>query len=358
MDQNLHRSASTCKDLPAALPELVAAKYQSAKASGDLVFAPSELAIIRTKGNLPLQLRFCPSLAKKPTPQIEQNPSDNKPRKNPFIDPDPSLFITDLPIEHPSHFLVLNKFPIIPHHFILATKEEKEQFAWLDVDDILATYAVLREWEKTSKDPGASKLFAFFNCGPESGASQSHRHIQFLPNANMQEGMNPANPNTTGWENLTNILAKKSLEGTVPELPFAWFDVDLVAEPNDKQLCEIYNQLRLRASGETDNKGVSNMGKDKPYSHNLAMTTSSMMLIPRQQDSATVLTADGKLPRSVTGEEKDWKVSLNGTIMAGTLMVKDQELFEYLKEDKTGAIDRVLAEACFPPIVNKGSQKI
>ncbi|KAE9963146.1 hypothetical protein BLS_009600 [Venturia inaequalis] len=358
MVQNLHRSRSTCKDLPAALPELVAAKFCSAKASEDLVFAPSELAIICTKGNLPLQLRFCPSLAKKPTPQTEQKPSDSKPKKNPFIDPDPALFITDLPIRNPSHFLVLNKFPIIPHHFILATKEKKEQFEWLEVNDILATYAVLREWEKTSKDPGTNKLFAFFNCGPESGASQSHRHIQFLPNASMQEGMDSANLDKTGWENLSNILVKQTLQGKVPELPMAWFGIDFAVEPNDKQLCEIYNELRLQASRAIDGRGVSNMARGKPYSHNLAMTTSSMMLVPRQNDSGTVLTAEGNLPRSATGEEKDWKVSLNGTIMAGTLMVKDKELFEYLKNDRTGAVDRVLAEACFPPIVKTGAQKI
>lgn len=174
----------------------------------------------------------------------------------------------------------------------------------------------------------------------------------------MQEGMDSTDPSMTGWENLTNILAKQSLEGKLPELPFAWFGIDFAAEPNDKELCEIYNHLRLQASAATDDKGISNMTKEKPYSHNLAMTTSAMMLIPRQQDSSTVLTAEGTPPRSADGEEKDWKVSLNGTIMAGTLMVKDKELFEYLRDDKSGAIDRVLAEACFPPVVAKGSQRI
>lgn len=174
----------------------------------------------------------------------------------------------------------------------------------------------------------------------------------------MQEGMDSTNPSMTGWENLTNILTRQSLQNQIPELPFAWFGIDFEVEPNDKQLCEIYNELRLQASRATDGKGISNMARDKPYSHNLAMTTSSMMLIPRQQDFGTVVTAEGNLPRSITGEEKEWKVSLNGTIMAGTLMVKDQELFEYLRDDKSGAIDRVLAEACFPPIVKEGSLKI
>lgn len=174
----------------------------------------------------------------------------------------------------------------------------------------------------------------------------------------MQEGMDSANPDKIVWENLSNILANQTLQGKVPELPMAWFGIDFAVEPDDKQLCEIYHELRLQASRVTDDQGVSNIANGKPYSHNLAMTTSSMMLVPRQKDSSPILTAEGNLPRSTTGEEKDWKISLNGTIMAGTLMVKDRELFEYLKDDKSGAIDRVLAEACFPPIVKAASQKI
>lgn len=94
-----------------------------------------------------------------------------------------------------------------------------------------------------------------------------------------------------------------------------------------------------------------------PYSYNLAMTTTAMMLVPRRHDSSPVLTADGHVLRSVDGEEKSWAVSLNGTIMAGTLMVKNKELFEYLKNDKSGAIDRVLAEACFPQPITKEAPK-
>lgn len=70
--------------------------------------------------------------------------------------------------------MVLNKYPVIPHHFILTTKTYKSQTDKLEEDDLKVTYACLREWE-----PG--RLFAFFNSGEQSGATQGHRHIQFLP---------------------------------------------------------------------------------------------------------------------------------------------------------------------------------
>jgi sulfate adenylyltransferase (ADP) / ATP adenylyltransferase len=91
------------------------------------------------------------------------------------------MFISDL---LPSHNLVLNKFPIIPDHFILATKEFKEQTHLLEEDDLWAAYDCLKAY----KDNG-EELFGFFNSGEHSGASQPHRHIQFLPVESMRSGI-------------------------------------------------------------------------------------------------------------------------------------------------------------------------
>lgn len=43
-------------------------------------------------------------------------------------------------------------------------------------------YECLKAWEKLGDGQTlAGRLFAFFNSGEHSGASQAHRHIQFLP---------------------------------------------------------------------------------------------------------------------------------------------------------------------------------
>lgn len=145
------------------------------------------------------QLRYCPSLAKKPTPK-----NDAIPKKpfDPFANPPPSLHITDIPSKNPSHLLVLNKFPIIAEHFILATKPNKQQTHALEQDDLEATYACLKAWQEESKQ---RRLFAFFNSGEHSGASQPHRHLQFLPLENMRDG-----EATRGWELLIDRILEES----------------------------------------------------------------------------------------------------------------------------------------------------
>ncbi|CZS93726.1 hypothetical protein WAI453_001192 [Rhynchosporium graminicola] len=101
------------------LPALVRKKFSSAQQQGDLTFYATQVCILQCRG-LPFQLRFSPSLANKPksnkTKAASSEPFDS------FEDPPAGLHITSLP---PSHFIVLSKFPVIPDHFILATKDFK-----------------------------------------------------------------------------------------------------------------------------------------------------------------------------------------------------------------------------------------
>lgn len=73
---------------------------------------------------------------------------------------------------------------MIPDHFILATKEFKEQTHLLEEDDLGAVYICLKSYRDCGEE-----LFGFFNSGENSGASQPHRHIQFLPVESMKSGI-------------------------------------------------------------------------------------------------------------------------------------------------------------------------
>lgn len=141
---------------------------------------------------LQFQLRFSPALANKP----KADKSKTTKPKDPFEDPPQGLFISDL---GPNHYLVLNKFPVIPDHFILATKQFKEQTDLLEEEDIGAAYECLKAYQQNGQE-----LFGFFNSGEHSGASQPHRHIQFLPVDSMRSGIEQ---NET-W----NVLADSLLE--------------------------------------------------------------------------------------------------------------------------------------------------
>ena len=89
---------------------------------------------------------------------------------------------------------MLNKYPVIAKHFILATRAFKKQTDLLEKSDLAATYACLRAWGAGHEGAGGAapppekRLFAFFNSGKRSGASQAHRHVQFLPVGEMGVG--------------------------------------------------------------------------------------------------------------------------------------------------------------------------
>lgn len=207
--------------LSEALPSLVQAKFRSAKASQSLIFSPTELAIIRTTTGIPVsfsafsltylltnitqfQLRYCPALAKKPVPRKE-NVAPTK-KSDPFENPRADLLIADIPATNPTHLLVLNKFPVIEEHFILATKTNKQQTHILEKDDLEATYACLKAWQHSEAHVKQKKLFAFFNSGEHSGASQPHRHLQFLPVESMMHQQE-----SNGWDLLIDLILSSSV---------------------------------------------------------------------------------------------------------------------------------------------------
>lgn len=83
---------------------------------------------------------------------------------------------------------MLNKYPVIAEHFILATRVNKAQTHLLEQDDLEAAYACMEAWESAESHCRRRRLFTFFNSGDHSGASQAHRHLQFLPVENMGQG--------------------------------------------------------------------------------------------------------------------------------------------------------------------------
>ncbi|KAH7079081.1 Ap4A phosphorylase-like protein II [Paraphoma chrysanthemicola] len=331
--------------LSEALPSLVEAKYKSAKASASLVFSPSEVAVIRTTSGIPFQLRFCPTLAKKPTPKQDDAP---KKKFNPFENPAAALHIADVPTTDPSHFLMLNKFPIIAEHFILATKANKRQTRTLEQDDLETTFACLKSWEEAHNGK-QKRLFAFFNSGNHSGASQPHRHLQFLPLERMHEG-----GTTSGWDLLIDLFVSSAkTTGSQSDLlqqadlPFVYFAKSFESEPSGSELLQVYNELYQAASVAVSTFATAHPEQqilhstdqgDSSFSYNLAMTTAGMAILPRR--------AEGSILRRDDGSEVGL-VALNGTTLGGTLMVKYQEQWDLLRK-QPDFIDHILQAIGIP----------
>lgn len=346
-------------ELSESLSSLVTRCFTTAKDAGHLTFSPTHLSIIHSAG-IPVpstscldnhlgtncrqfQLRYCPALGKKPTGAFKPKPDGPKP--DPFADPSPDLLVAHLPAENQNqnsgYALVLNKFPVIANHFIVATKAWKDQEDILEEEDLEVAYACIRAWgqDQTPGHDGAKRrLFAFFNSGPDSGASQPHRHLQFLPvEAMRQEG------GREGWEPLidrvmaTQSAATRSGLRRLDQLPFSHFAAPIPPDPSADTLHALYLTLYRAAAKAVrrDSSGQDAEAVDEikiegrtAISYNLALTESTMMICPRRTETAPI-------PVDTEGQILDaGMISMNGTILGGTLMVKAEAEWDSLRANE------------------------
>ncbi|KAF7543649.1 hypothetical protein G7Z17_g10576 [Cylindrodendrum hubeiense] len=311
---------------PSALPELVKSAFAKARSQGDLHYYPTQVTVLQAN-NIPFQVRFSPALANKPKAAPKDQAKPLKPF-DPFADPPAALRVTDL---SPSHYLVLNKFAVVPEHFILATTEFKHQTHVLEESDLEATLACIQAYEApqgTKEDSGTQDgdgesgggLFAFFNCGDHSGASQPHRHIQLLPIARMKDGLAA----DSHWTVFADSLTSRSA-------PFMTFVEKINLEMPAKDLHTAYLRLYRQAcqavaahSGNTRTDEEFPTECETRISYNMAMTKDTLVVCPRLAEGSTILSKDGKALGAL---------SLNGTVLAGTALVKNEVEWEALKRD-------------------------
>lgn len=207
-----------------------------------------------------------------------------------------------------------------------------------------ATYACIKAW---GSDNGDKRLFAFFNSGVDSGASQPHRHLQFLPVEAMAEQPQAegANDSKISWRPLIDAVFE-SKSGSeykcLDKVPFTHFVLPLPSNPSADTLHAIYLSLYRAAvsavkaaerGGNTshaeDSGAATAVSGPAAISYNLAMTESAMMICPRRSETAQIYppgTDDGTVVGAGT-------IALNGTILSGTLMVKAETEWNTLRRD-------------------------
>ncbi|EGR48514.1 uncharacterized protein TRIREDRAFT_107206 [Trichoderma reesei QM6a] len=308
---------------PSNLPELVKTTFSKALAANELHYFPTQVTILHIN-SIPFQLRFSPALANKPK---GPPPDPAHPRKpfDPFANPPASLFITDLGHQH---YLVLNKFAVVPEHFILATKEFKLQTHLLEESDLQATLACIDAGGKAAQEDG---LFAFFNGGDHSGASQPHRHIQLLPISRMRDGLETS----SSWE----VLAQQA--DSLDKTPFVAFSEPISIDTSSENLHAAYLRLYRKAcqavaqhthagsTAPTDDE-VPSTGEAK-ISYNMAMTKDRLVICPRLSDGCEIRDAETSSPIGF--------LALNGTVLAGTALVKSEAEWEALKKSPDQLLD-------------------
>ncbi|CAK7207612.1 bifunctional AP-4-A phosphorylase/ADP sulfurylase [Sporothrix eucalyptigena] len=322
--------------VPSGLPHLVHDAFVRAKTAGDLSFFPTQVALLRVHG-VPFQLRFAPALAKKPKaakPAGDKDKSAQPPTPfNPFEDPPPGLMVIP-DVCGGTHRLVLNKFAISQDHSILATTTFRPQAHVLEATDLAAAYTCIEAYADAGEE-----LFVFFNSGSHSGASQPHRHLQLLPVAKMREGLEDGG---SGWD----VLVDRLIEGKSGEVPFYVAAARLSPGSTPSSLhttyLDLYRQARAAAqgtsaviaTGDVDTTAEESGDVPASISYNLALTKETMAIIPRTAEGASVTSDGGSL-------------SLNGTVLAGTALVKNEAEWDALKSDSS-RLEEVLAQIGVP----------
>ena len=122
-------------------------------------------------GGMRFIVRWVSSLAVKDAAAkvaIPGGPRD--PDFNPFLKPDPELTVGPIGDEH---VVILNKFPLCERHLVLARREFEEQLLPLVRSDFAALAIIMAE----------AGGIGLYNGGTAAGASQRHKHVQWMPEA-------------------------------------------------------------------------------------------------------------------------------------------------------------------------------
>ncbi|ATE58600.1 ATP adenylyltransferase family protein [Thauera sinica] len=157
--------------------EAVDARSASARASGALQPVQAEQTEIEDAG-LRFIVRWVSSLAAKDATKVAIPGGPRDPNFNPFLNPDPELTVGPL---GDAHVAILNKFPLCDRHLVLARREFEEQLVPLAQADFAALATIMAE----------AGGIGLFNGGTAAGASQRHKHVQWLPEAEGNASLRP-----------------------------------------------------------------------------------------------------------------------------------------------------------------------
>lgn len=185
-------------------------------------------------------------------------------RPNPFLPYDRGM---EVAVISPSHVCLLNKFPVIPDHLLLITRHFESQDRALNLLDFEATCRLL----------AAADGLIFYNGGKASGASQYHKHLQWLPLPLGNDGFSvPLQPL------LPSLDASSWQLGQSKSLPFAHvltgFSSEWPTDPDHaaKHMLGLYRaMIRSLALGD---------GSLDPGPYNLLITRSWMLIVPRSRE--------------------------------------------------------------------------
>lgn len=283
---------------PGILWERVIKQTEHGISCGALETIPTEYEYVEAEG-INFLVRVISNLVRKDAAKktVSKDSKTSSQEFNPFLPYDKDLFVTDI---SETHLCLLNKFNVVEHHLLIVTRAFEEQESLLTLEDFEAMWVVLDEIDG----------LAFYNSGKIAGASQRHKHLQWVPLPLSPSGERIA---------IAPMLATAVWEGVVekiPSFPFVHalvkFDRHEMPSPQvaAKKTLECYLNL-LRAVGLLNDE--SNGDNSATGAYNLLSTREWMLIVPRSQ-------------------EHFQSIPINSLGFAGALLVRNEEQMKVLKE--------------------------
>lgn len=262
--------------------------------SGALLPIRTNQTTIEERG-LRFSVRWVSSLALKDQARVA-TVSRRNPDFNPFLPPEPDLTVDAL---GDAHLVVLNKFPVIDHHLLIVTRAWEAQSAPLTRADFTALARVV----------GPHGGLGFYNGGTEAGASQPHKHLQWVPY--LQDDASAPRLDAPGClaAGLPASTPGRALAN--PALPWrhAFVALDTAAWPHPDEAGEMLQQAFAAAWQATD----MSPQREPMAPYNLLVTRDWLLLVPRRCEK--------------------WRhVSVNSLAYAGSLFARTPQEIEELRE--------------------------
>lgn len=271
----------------------------SARATGALLPIQAEETVLEDAG-LGFIVRWVSSLAVKDAAKVTLPGGPRDPNFNPFLAPEPALTVGPVG-EH--HVAILNKFPVCDRHLVLARRTFEEQLIPLALIDFKALAIVMGEYGG----------LGFYNGGAPAGASQRHKHVQWIPSA-------PGNASLR--------LLADGLPGDIGEQG--------VARHPGLPMKHCFVRVSNAMGTPVDVAAHSMLSGFRLACDQLALATDEHGLLP----SFNLLAGDGWLMLVPRSREHFEEVSINALSYGGTLYVRRPEQVEAIRA--TGPL-RVLA---------------
>lgn len=232
-------------------------RFAEALKTSSLSFTPGREIRRQYKG-VNVIFTLAAGLQKKPSCGSQAGNAGSPRSKSPWVNPDPNLLVE----QNDRYMIMLNKFAVTKYHFLLVTKVFEPQESPLSESDWGAALDVLCQANAES----GRRHIGFFNCGPASGASVAHKHIQFMT---LPEDFVPF-PDSTASED-KDVYANENV-------PFAHYIQSLPVQANAEQAAMVYSNLL----GHT----LTLLARHElPLSYNIVFTEQWMMITPRSAES-------------------------------------------------------------------------